>query len=169
MDRVPSPWKMSVLLSSMRWNEIRSSNFAADAPQRQVPILNVKTLPCTLNTAILCSLGRWFWYQAFQHTSDQTPKHQTRHLTGEFRPLLISIFAHCMCKELAYSADLFKDINEWQSMTVTLPMHQTTPHSHSLMKIKSITVTIFSNPPWPCSATGRITIIQTLPSLHQHH
>lgn len=30
-------------------------------------------------------------------------------------------------------------------------------------------VTAFPNPPRPCSATGRITIIQTLPSLHQHY
>lgn len=53
------------------------------------------------------------------------------------------------------------------SRSVTLLKHKTTPHSG--MKIKFITVTVFSNPPRPCSATERITIIQTLPSLHQHY
>lgn len=47
------------------------------------------------------------------------------------------------------------------SRSVTLLKHKTTPHSG--MKIKFITVTVFSNPPRPCSATERITIIQTLP------
>lgn len=103
-------------------------------------------------------------------------------LQGEFQPLLISIFAHFTCQELAWgtaccirymSLTHYKmNDNLWQSRngSVTHRRTKTAPCSRALKwKIKFRTVTVFQNASWPCSATGRITIIQTLPSLYQHY
>lgn len=125
-------------------------------------------------TELLHSLERWFWHGFL------TPVLQIRHLTGELQPLLISIFAHFTCEELALgAARCIRSVSRTATWTAKfdshtavldlLRVHETTPHSPSRTEIKFITVTVFSNPPWPCSARGRITIIQTLPSLHQHY
>lgn len=104
-------------------------------------------------------------------------------LQGEFQPLLISIFAHFTCQELAWGTACCIRYTVCLSYTtkwiITFDSHgmdllhinawNHTVLSHSQMKIKFRTVTVFQNASWPCSATGRITIIQTFPSLYQHY
>lgn len=159
MEKVPSYWKITVKWSvKIKWNQ----KIKFHCWHGKLTILNVNiphfnlphALPYKLNWAAL-QPGKMI-FMSFLSTHNW-PNTQTSKQTFE--------------RGIPPSLDLnlcsFHISRIWSVWSVRLSMHKTTPHIHSLMNMKFITVTVFSNPPWPCPATGRI--IQTLPSLHQHY